>query len=56
LSIDEGAVTLGGFVDGEADADVIAELVRNVPGVVAVDATALTWRHADELRSSPQSH
>jgi CBS domain-containing protein len=54
LSVDEGAVTLAGFVDGAVDADVIAELVGKVPGVVSVDADALTWRHADELRDSPQ--
>jgi CBS domain-containing protein len=49
LSIDEGAVTLAGFVESAVDADVIAELVGKVPGVVSVDADALTWRHADEL-------
>lgn len=44
-----GEVRLRGRVEREADADVLTELVRRVPGVVSVEAE-LTWPDDDRRR------
>lgn len=45
VSVDEGVVTLGGFVDTRAEAETVATLVAEVPGVVDVESS-LAW-HGD---------
>jgi len=43
VSVEDGEVRIIGEVDTQAEAEVVAELVRKVPGVVSVDSS-LTWR------------
>ena len=42
VAVDAGEVVLGGHVESEADADLIRELTRRVPGVVSV-VSRVTW-------------
>ena len=43
IRVERGEVTIEGQVDTKADADLLPELIREVPGVVSVDAK-LTWK------------
>ncbi len=50
ITVDNGAVTLGGEVETKSDAELLPEFVRRVPGVISVDSR-LTWR-VEENRPS----
>jgi CBS domain-containing protein len=43
IHVERGEVTIEGEVDTKADADLLPELIAEVPGVVSVDAK-LTWK------------
>lgn len=49
VAVDEGRVTLSGWVDRRADAESISAFVAKVPGVVEVES-AVSWREEDGKR------
>ncbi len=44
IRVERGEVTIEGQVDTKSDADLLPELIREVPGVISVDAKLLTWK------------
>ena len=49
-AVTNGEVAIDGEVDTRTDAELVAEYVARVPGVVSIDDSRLSWRDDDLAR------